>query len=310
MTQESILPTEKEIKYNKSVLKSAVQKAVRLGLPEQAVRLAKAGMQKDLVDFMRRLMIIVPEDCIIHPEYPRLAKITDAVSRGNQISDEDRDVVLQVVYDIAQTEWRDTEVKNPDEVVVEGEYEYLTDLAKSYVDALRYRAGIGGMKWDIIFLNQYVKIWTHRFANGFKPTQLKEYFQSEVKIVYDLVPEMKPEDIPLVAIDIHCFPPIKRLLLKKDWVQELVKEYDDIRQEYFAGKDDDGFMHEMMWLSYISKNLKNVYWYEPPAQLNRIKDQMGATPEVEQRLYQFADKLMPEIESIAKWFIKKQSEKE
>jgi hypothetical protein len=70
-----------------SQLKSALQKNVRRGRPDEAVRCAAAmalgaGYPEGLNQLLRRLIIIVLEDCILHPALPCLVWLLLAVAKG------------------------------------------------------------------------------------------------------------------------------------------------------------------------------------------------------------------------------------
>ena len=58
-------------------LKSALQKNVRRGRREEAVNVAAALLRKDVVQFVRRFMIIVLEDAVLHPDFPLLSWLTE-----------------------------------------------------------------------------------------------------------------------------------------------------------------------------------------------------------------------------------------
>ena len=63
-------------------LKSALQKNVRRGRREEAVNVAAALLRKDVVQFVRRFMIIVLEDAVLHPDFPLLSWLLLATSKG------------------------------------------------------------------------------------------------------------------------------------------------------------------------------------------------------------------------------------
>jgi len=92
-----------------SLLKSALQKNVRLSRAEEATRVASQLIQMGhLEDLLRRIVIIVFEDAILHPTgVVMVVWLMMAVTRGfkpdmHLVSD-----VLQVVHDVASTKWKD-----------------------------------------------------------------------------------------------------------------------------------------------------------------------------------------------------------
>lgn len=324
MTQESIFgeiqpakppqPIEEDtsdIVYSKGLIRSSVQKAVRRHMPDEAIVLAKAYIRLDIHDFCRRLMVIVLEDSLLHPRYNELYKITVATQKKSYIAtEEDKSTLLTIVYDIANSTWRDTEYSNPDNQNVQGEYEYLSDTLKEYIDALSYRLNAGGLYWDKVMIGNFKNIWTHRFANGFTLEKLQSYFEPSPDISFSDVRAIKREDMPLVAVDFHAFPPIKRMLLGKPYIQQLLDELEPIRKEHWADAERDLFLQYLMWWSYVSACPgRLVFWYEPPAELNRMVENLQMSPENQAKVLAFGDAIIDEVKSIANWYLTAQERK-
>ena len=81
-----------EYRWGRAILKSAIQKAVRRGEVEKAIRCAKGLMELEIVQFLHRITIIVMEDVILHPD---CALALDALERGEKKLS--RVVVLDIV---------------------------------------------------------------------------------------------------------------------------------------------------------------------------------------------------------------------
>lgn len=68
------------VPFSQSLLKSAIQKSVRRGDVDKAVRAAKSLITLSETDALRRLMIIPIEDGILPPDYDKYAAMLTRVS--------------------------------------------------------------------------------------------------------------------------------------------------------------------------------------------------------------------------------------
>ena len=75
--------------FSKSLLKSAMQKAVRRGCVMEAVKCSKIHLKKNCNDFWRRLAIVVVEDVILHPEYRRIVDLASRSSAKSYVPNEE-----------------------------------------------------------------------------------------------------------------------------------------------------------------------------------------------------------------------------
>ena len=105
------------VPFSPSLLKSAIQKSVRRGNVDQAVRAAKSLIQLNEVDALRRLMIIPIEDCILPPDYDKYAAMLTKVNAKGSVplTEEEKTLALSIIADVARCEWRDLDVGNPDD---------------------------------------------------------------------------------------------------------------------------------------------------------------------------------------------------
>ena len=94
--------------FNATVLKSAIQKNVRLCRPLAAMRCAWQLVKvASLNELVRRLGVIVIEDAIVHPQFPALAFLTSAIARGFEPDAWLVDLVFRLLYDVAKVRRRD-----------------------------------------------------------------------------------------------------------------------------------------------------------------------------------------------------------
>ena len=201
--------------YNKSLVKSSTQKAVRRNNPESALRTAKSWMMIDANDFMRRLPVIIMEDAILHPKFIEIIEIMKRAGRkGFQFTPEEKDMLLTVVNDIAKTETRDdflfinkdteeaySQTHNHDNKTIRE----LTDDEWEVVRGLSYRSSAGGLEFDVRLMRQMSETFKYRFLNKpeWKFDDMSKYFPNE-EIKFDDIKYATDDDIVLAGVDFHC----------------------------------------------------------------------------------------------------------
>ena len=249
-----------QIPYSASLLKSSIQKATRRGDVDKALSCTKSLLDKDPRACLRRLMVVVLEDGLLLPNYAELAVLTDRIrQKGASLTEQDKTLVLTMVADLTRCEWRDFDKGNPD--YVEGyKLAKLGDAELALVNAINYRARIGGYKGDLDMLRSYARIWSKRFAEGWDIDRLKKYFTGEI-VEYADVPYATNEDIPLEAVDFHCSP-VGRILLKKPYVSRLIQEAMPERTRQWAEPwtSDEDMLNKIVWCLRSGVNYKKVLW--------------------------------------------------
>ncbi len=257
------------VPFSPSLLKSAIQKSVRRGDVDKAVRAAKSLILLNETDALRRLMIIPIEDCIMPPDYDKYAAMLMRVSSkgGEPLTEKEKTLALSIIADVARCEWRDLDVDNPDD---EGK-DYAMQPVKgnkenNLIDALLYRSRIGGSRWDYWMLTQVARVWNRRFANGsWKAEDLKKYFTSKV-IQWNDVPYATVDDILLQSVDMHSSG-ILYMLLKLDWVNDLlIKEIPPDKRGFMnhdytkSDMSNKDLLDSIMWCCRSSINFKKNVW--------------------------------------------------
>lgn len=227
--------------FSPSLLKSLLQKNVRMCRPDAAVRVAKELMIHSFDEFIRRITVIIIEDAILHPYYPFLVWLMFSSSKGFIPNDEHIDTCLQIVYEVASVVFKEV---IPDSLVKElqqcGHKIDLTKLSESdvcLVKSLIGRASFGGMTGDIRMLRRFALLWYFRLSSfegsdtllsessplqcGLEPKCIKRdsdvqlrsewirflhsvYKMSSRIVRFDLVSDICKDDIMLSAVDMHC----------------------------------------------------------------------------------------------------------
>lgn len=253
-----------QIPYSASLLKSAMQKAVRRGDVDKALAVSKSLLDKDARACLRRLMVIVLEDGLLLPNYAELATLTDHIRlKGSSLNEQDKTLVLTMVADLTRCEYRDFDKNNPD--YAEGyKVAKLEDDELALVNAINYRVRIGGYKGDLDMLRNYARIWQKRFSEDWDVSRLKAYFTGE-EVEYADVPYATNEDIPVEAIDFHCSP-IGRILLKKPYVSQMIQKDmpDGTRDWAKPWTSDEDMLNKVVWCLRSGVNFKKVIWSDKP----------------------------------------------
>jgi len=170
---------------------------------------------KSFGQFIRRIIVIMIEDAILHPDLPFLVWLMMAHSKGFQLTLRDANRCLKVVQQIASVDIRDPWCpKSTEECLERFRYTLLESLSvtkQNLVRSLTARAAYGGMKGDQSMLMSFAALWTHRFLT--QPdlpweAMINDIFlaSSDPLIDADLesIKSMTLKDIPLSAIDFHC----------------------------------------------------------------------------------------------------------
>ncbi|HEY1644872.1 MAG TPA: hypothetical protein VGF75_00615 [Candidatus Saccharimonadales bacterium] len=294
-----------DVPFSPSLLKSAIQKAVRRGEVDKALACTKSLLDKDPRACLRRLMVIVMEDGLLLPNYDKLAVLTDRIRvKGSDLTEEDKTLVLSMVADLTCSETRDFEKNNPD---YSKDYKVakLKDEELALINAINYRVRIGGWKDDLDMLRVFAKVWNKRFTEGtWDVKKLRSYFTGEV-IEYADVPYASKEDVPIEAIDFHCSP-VGRILLKKPYVSKLIQEAMPINTRAWAGEwqSDEDILNKIVWCLRSGVSFKKVLWTDKPVDW-LIEDKIPQEHWDDfKSIYQ---KIEPELNSIAHWYLDKVS---
>lgn len=297
-----------------SLLKSALQKAVRRNKVDEALIYAKEMVRIDVVEFLRRFLIIIIEDCLLHYQYDELVGILKNYKLIDGLTDEQKNLILKVVYEVASCKYRENwlnfefeqnitdDLKNTDKYLFDNKnvINEIEDKEKKLVDAVLYRSNIGGMKEDMYMLKNCAKIWLYRFhKKEFNVESIKKYFKDGSHIKFKDIKKIKKGDMILEAVDYHISPLVK-ILLKKPYITNLINKY------YPNNKDIGNILEGIIWKcrSGVSdkKELtsnKSKDWY------GKIKYCYSDSNRKEVNEYIY-NQIKDEVNRISNWFISKQ----
>lgn len=224
---DDIFKPEKEKKYkNVGFLKSLLQKSIRNGNVDIAVKCAYHYILLDLQDFLRRLPIIIIEDTTLHEVYSTIIWLMVA-SNSKECALLFEKVIYEylmgIVYVIAKSPLyhslsnnnKDTELKFD---ILKEEVNKKENQLKSLIYSLMVRKGYGGMKCDLFMLENYAYIWNHLNNDS-------KYLNKSIirPIMLESIPQLQLNEWLIEAIDFHCVPQILT------YVHE---EYEEFSEEY------------------------------------------------------------------------------
>jgi hypothetical protein len=295
----------KSVKFSESILKSGMQKAIRRGETDKALVCAKALMKINESDFIRRLCVIVLEDVILHPDYDKMVEILKKTGKKNSyFTDEDKDFLINIVYDLAFCKYRDEFIDiNQDDKECDGE---MTEKEYALYRAIKYRAAVGGMKWDTNMLEKFARIWKYRFVNKkISVDDLKGYYRLKDYNVSDNLPysvvrdEITVDDIILESVDFHCSAVLKIMMKKPDVIKLINEEYPcyDIHE----------ILRKIMWRYRSGYSTKIQIESKEVVDWFKLKnDEFDENHRV--KMDRINNYVKGEEDSIAMWFLKKQLE--
>ncbi len=283
INQDDIYKPDKEKKYkNIGFLKSLLQKAIRHGNVDIAVKCAYHYTLLDLQDFLRRLPIIIIEDTTLHEVYSTLIWLMVASNSKECAILFDKviyEYLMGIVYVIAKSPLyhslsnKDVEINfdilkennnKPNKFCyINPNWDLLNkkDLQlKSLIYSMMVRKAYGGMKCDLIMLEKYVYEWDHLNIES-------KYLNKSVvrPIMLESIPQLQLNEWILEAIDFHC---VSQILT---YVHE---EYEEFSEEYIKSliwhysskkniriKDDD-----------IPKDIHLSDWNKIKLYVNRVQN--------------------------------------
>ena len=167
------------------VLKSVLQKSIRRRRPLPSVRVAMELADKSLGDLLRRLPIIILEDSTLHPQLPFLVWLMMAHSCSSTESYNIPDVLMErvfaIIFQVASCRLRDPLPPKHDNSTTGRRISLsylLQNFSGSDEDAknglldstlvpfsILVRSCYGGMKCDVVMLQEYASLWFHRFSS-------------------------------------------------------------------------------------------------------------------------------------------------
>jgi len=249
-----------EITLDKGVLKSGLQKAIRQRRPEEAVRIMKSFLALDRVEALRRFPVIIMEDVLIHPETDEIVNLYRRVGKKAYfMTDEERDMVLRVTWEVAETEWRDFWWKCNPYAKLPYDIMLLTPKMKALYEAVEYRASAGGLAEDPLMMRSQMHAWYHRWSmQGWDMDDIKAKFNQAPAFGWNDVEYARLDDIPLNTFDFHLMgATFNRLIAQKPHVTSAISRL-------FPNKDPQFVVMNLVWRNWVAINPRVYLEVERP----------------------------------------------
>lgn len=185
---------------NIHLLKSQLQKAIRRGLNDIAVKTALTMIKVDCEALLRRLMVIMIEDSTLHNSFGLLMWLYAAMTHNYKITEKQVSWILSLVNWLALSQNCITHI---DYKPISFPYLMYNVLHDDYPNDVKYvlyaimlRVSYGGMAWDMNMLLQVVSWCLNK-----KLTIDDTVFEI---IDYKTIPQLKDTEILYFAVDYHC----------------------------------------------------------------------------------------------------------
>lgn len=207
---------------NIHLLKSLLQKAIRRGLNDIAVKTAFTMIKVDCEAFLRRLMVIMIEDSTLHNSFALLMWLYAAVTHNYKL------IEKQVSWILSLVNWLSLSKKCIEHIDYKPiSFPYLMynvlhdnndDATKFVLYAIMLRISYGGMAWDVNMMLQVVSWCINKKMSI-------DYQQFDI-IDYKTVSQLKNDEILYYAVDHHCCQQLIQMVkyIHKDYTNEQIKK--------------------------------------------------------------------------------------
>ena len=258
---------------NEKILKSNLQKCIRRGYTEKALKTANQYMEINITNFLRRLSVIMLEDVVLHESFNVIMWLICA-SSDYKINSIIKSYLLGIVYFLSECKYV--------ERINKFDYNFYNDIDKinkldnnkelSIIYSLCLRTSYGGMNNDIKRFQSFIKIWLEYFQNK---NSKKNYLYEKIRPI-KINNEMATDDIHISCIDFHIFPVIKNIL----------KDYPD----------------------YSEKQIKDCIWYNRSFITN--KKSINNLKRVDNHYVEIYEKIDKKLKALSYFYIYKYFDKE
>lgn len=212
-SSEPFTPPQQVTKLSISLLKSNLQKCVRRKDFERAARTALAIFSFNPNELLRRLPVIMIEDCLPYPAgHSRLVWWMCAVSKGYKMNIREVEQMLGILSTMCES--------NHYEVCQQEEYKQidwskLSSPQQIFLWSLEIRRLYGGMKVDGQMYAFHQQLWAKRFTDKTQDWWTRLQQQDEYSVDITSVGTLTKDDILPEAIDFHVHPWIPRKISEK-----------------------------------------------------------------------------------------------
>ena len=233
------------------LLKSNLQKCIRRKLTRCALITSYQLIENNLIEFLRRISIIMLEDCILHSSFSVIMWMISAYPEW--VPDyRCRSWLFGVVYLLCEGKYREFYDKNSFSIFSNiREVNMMNNDYKNLLYSMELRKSYGGLKGDIGMISYLTNKWFDRFKNN---RDVNKYLSVKIEMI-KIKDNIEIDDIHLSSIDFHICSIVKRLK----------KEFNDI-------SEDD--LKNSMWYFRSGCNLRDKFPYsddEKVINLNKYK---------------------------------------
>ena len=194
--------------FKTTFLKSHLQKCIRRKIKNKSIKTAYTLICKNFNEFIRRISIIMLEDCHLHYSFSYLIWIMVAYPEY-QLTEDDINYLLKIIENLVSIEYKDPPQKKEYSMFKNiSQINKLNSKFMSLIYSIGLRRSFGGMNGDMQVLSYFIEKWCYRFKNGknlnsevFRKINLNKKFILNDKLFLR-------DNINYSAIDFHCFPGI------------------------------------------------------------------------------------------------------
>ena len=200
-----------------SLVKSNLQKSIRRRIINRALETAKLFMKLDIIQFIRRLFIIMIEDVMIHESLPVLVWLTAAVSKGFIITKKIESWLLSIVHYLCKEEketYHSSFISNDASVwcTKEKEVEYYRIIQEhenfNLLQSLLFRKSYGGLPGDLAMMMSFINLIYKTGQLHISSTLLIPQNTEEIAF-------LNIKDIMPCSVDFHCYPKMLHFVHEK-----------------------------------------------------------------------------------------------
>ena len=238
--------SKEKVYKNIHYLKSHLQKTIRKKDDHRAIQTCHHLLKLDISELLRRLIIIMLEDTIIHESLPTLVWLMVSINYKKFKKEiYIYEWILGVVYILCKIDEKPNINNIHKKITLSNEknqiyqnldsYNKLENIKMSLLYSLHLRIAYGGMQCDMTMIQKYIDILDYQFKNN---ELLIKISTIDIKPISIYVRDLELNEWDLSAIDYHC---------NSKFLDYIHKKYDHIE------KDE---LEKVIWYHSSSINLR------------------------------------------------------
>ena len=296
-----------------NLLTSGLQKAIRRNDEQRALKITKALFRQDPQSFLRRIVVIAAEDCLVLPATGKIVELAREYGSKKRIAamtkekiQADCQFALEIVQQLALCPVRDYDgggyvpylYHKKDINKLPTDTTGLSKKEAELVGAIRKRKAMGGMRGDLWTLEIVAHIWTDRFKRKqFTVKQLENYCPEPTVKAEEISDQPDESDIPIETIDSHCSG-IVPILLKKPQVTAAIKAaWGNMTSEMMETKLKQTLFYCRSWINFKADIISG-----------RTFDRFGTIvyedkPLEQEKIRRVYEEIAQEVNKLSRWII-------